>query len=247
MKNENSWQPSKFERTSDGRWRSTREEKSVTSRLVGDLSAAAYANAIKVHAKGRLADLGCGKVPLFGMYRDIVTDVVCVDWSDGLHGRTHVDTFADLNLPLDLGGESFDTVIASDVIEHLHTPQALFDTAAAALRKGGKLIVGVPFLYWIHEAPHDYHRYTRFALERMSRKAGLEPVVLASLAGAPEVLADTAAKALASSGWAAQLAYLFSKALLSFPPIRKLSAVTRESMPLGYLLVAEKVVGINRT
>jgi hypothetical protein len=126
------------------------------------------------------------------------------------------------------------------VIEHLHTPQVLFAGAARGLRSGGKLIVGVPFLYWVHEAPHDYHRYTRFALEKMTADAGLTVVSIAALAGAPEVIADLATKAVASRPRLARLVHLVSRALLTLPPIKKLSMATRESMPAGYVLVAQK-------
>jgi hypothetical protein len=146
----------------------------------------------------------------------------------------------DLNAPLNLEPESFHTVIATDVIEHLHTPQVLFSSAALALRNGGKLIIGVPFLYWIHEAPHDYHRYTRFALDKMTTDAGLVVVSLVALAGAPEVLADVATKALAARPRLASLVHWLSNVFLMLSPIKQLSIATRDSIPLGYVLVAQK-------
>lgn len=134
---------------------------------------------------------GCGVVPLYGLYRDYVSDVFC-----RLAGQHACAIYVDEQLVLEQG--NFDTVIASDLIEHLHTPQALFDSAARALRPGGKLIIGVPFFYWLHEIPHDYHRYTRFALERMTMKAGLSTIELSSYGGVTDVLSDLATKAVSS-------------------------------------------------
>ena len=240
MRNVEAWVQSKFERDANGRWRASRREVPVTSRLMVDLVAAAYADAIATHATGRLADLGCGKAPLYGMYRDKASAVVCVDWPGSLHGALHVDTFADLNAPLALDADSYDTIIATDVIEHLHTPEALFASAARALKSGGKLIVGVPFLYWVHEAPHDFHRYTRFALEKLTTDASLTVVSLAPFAGAPEVIADLTTKTLSGRRGLARIAYATTRALLSLGAVKKLSARTSETMPMGYILVAQK-------
>ncbi len=235
-----SWRPTKFEVTKRGQWRASRSNVPLTSRLMADLEAAAYSNAISKHAKGRLADLGCGNVPLFKMYHNLVSEVICVDWQSSLHQSKHVDIFADLNEPINIGDETFDTVIASDVIEHLHSPQALFNSAARALKPGGKLIIGVPFLYWIHEAPHDFHRYTEFSLERMSKLAGLQVIDLSAWGGAPEVLTDIATKALAPRPRVAKAFYCFSRLLLGLNIVKKLSTLTRATMPMGYLLVAAK-------
>jgi SAM-dependent methyltransferase len=240
MKNVDQWKPTKFEQTSKGIWRSNRKKVPARSRLIADRIAAVYAAAIHAHAKGRLVDLGCGDVPLYGIYRDYVGDVFCVDWPGSTHGAAYVDLFADLNEQLTLEEGSFDTVIASDVIEHLHTPQALFDSAARALRPGGKLIVGAPFLYWLHEVPHDYHRYTRFALERMAVKAGLNVVELSSYGGVTDVLSDLATKAVSTRPWIADSVYWLTRLMRALPPVEKLGLATRESMPMGYLLVAEK-------
>lgn len=240
MQNMKDWKETKFVRRKDGQWQASRTGVPVTSRLVADRAAEAYANAIALHANGRLVDLGCGNVPLFGMYRDVVDDIVCVDWQSGSHSSVHVDLFADLNAPLDLDESSFDTVIATDVIEHLHEPRALFSSAARALRGGGKLIIGVPFLYWIHEAPHDYHRYTKFALERMVRDAGLELIYLDAFGGPPEVLSDIAIKSFGRLRWLARLVYTITRPVVDFPPVRRWSKSMSATMPLGYVLVAQK-------
>jgi hypothetical protein len=66
-------------------------ELRIASRLVGSIVSELYPRLLKQHGKGRLLDHGCGKVPLYGMYRDLVTETVCIDWSAFLHGTEHVD------------------------------------------------------------------------------------------------------------------------------------------------------------
>lgn len=245
MKSAESWKPTKFiERRGD--WRANPDVVPPASRLITDRVARTYAEALGSHASGRLLDLGCGSVPLYGMYRDTITEAVCVDWGETRHDARHVDLFADLNEPLQLAPDSFDTVVATDVIEHLRRPQALFETAAQVLRPGGKLVLGAPFLYWIHEAPHDFQRLTRYALAALAAEHGLSVIRLAPYGGAPEVLADLSAKILGASRWfggrtaTARLFYHVGAGMLRARPLRALSAATREQMPLGYILVATK-------
>lgn len=240
MRNCEAWQPTKFEHKPAVGWVASRQHVPMTSRLITDVVAKAYSEAIAANAAGRLLDIGCGRVPLYGMYRDLVSEVVCVDWPQSHHGSEHVDYFCDLNEMFDVERGGFGTVIATDVLEHLHAPENLFSLASRALGPSGKLILGVPFLYWIHEAPFDYHRYTRFALEKMARDAGLEVVTVTPYGGAPEALSDMAVKSLASHRGLCRVAYAVTRTALRLPAVKRLSKATSETMPLGYVLVAQK-------
>jgi SAM-dependent methyltransferase len=139
---------------------------------------------------------------------------------------------------------SFDTILLTDVLEHLTEPAEAVREAARILRVGGKLIAGVPFFYWIHEEPHDYYRYTEFALRRFCQSSGLNVLDLQPYGGLPEVLCDLAAKGL-------ELLPRPLPALLrpfqtvaawldATWPARKLSGRSRWSFPLGYLVIAQK-------
>ena len=240
MQNSGDWKRSKFERTSDGSWRANRKEVPASSRLFADLIASSYADAISKHARGRLVDLGCGRVPLYEMYRDNVSEVICIDWPGSLHNSPHIDFRADLNKPLEMEPGSFNTAIATDVLEHLYAPATFFTSVSRILKPGGTLILGVPFLYWIHEQPHDFHRYTRYALQRLAIDAGLQVVSLAPFGGGPHVVLDMAAKIVSGYRPLASFVYAFAQLLLWMPLAQNAAAATRELMPSGYVLVAQK-------
>lgn len=38
------------------------------------------------------------------------------------------------------------------------------------------MILKVPFMWWVHEAPYDFYRYTRHGLEYMFKKAGFTDI-----------------------------------------------------------------------
>lgn len=245
MKDPNSWKPSKFV-LARGRLRSSRDtnEVSLSSRLVTDLTARWYQAHIAQHARGRLLDLGCGKIPLFEAYRDYVSENVCVDWGNSLHRNNHLDIECDLTQPLPFAAGEFDTIILSDVLEHIPEPQQLWQEMARVLSAQGRILMNVPFFYWLHEQPHDYYRYTAHALERFATLAGLKIAHLSALGGAPEVLADILAKNLVHVPLIGRpLAAVTQAATRSFvdtAPGRRISARTSQQFPLAYALVAEK-------
>ena len=195
MRNKAAWHPSKYV-VKNGVLRGSRDraEVSVGSRLFTDLIALVYERSLPTHARGRLLDLGCGKVPLYMAYREFVTENICVDWQNTLHKNEYLDHECDLTAALPFDDVSFDTIILSDVLEHIPQPELLWTEMARLLAPGGKLLMNVPFYYWLHEQPHDYYRYTEFGLRRFVDLAGLRLLELKSLGGAPEIMADIFAK-----------------------------------------------------
>jgi len=158
-----------------------------------DLIAESYQRVIPESASGALLDLGCGRVPLYGTYRDRAFTVTCVDWVNSPHDTGHIDVAADLNEALPLPSSSYETVILSDVLEHIARPWTVWSEISRIIKPGGRLIGNVPFMYWIHESPHDYHRYTEHALRRYASDNGFEAEVEV-IGGLLDVLADISAK-----------------------------------------------------
>jgi len=241
MKNSQHWRPSKYQMTRRG-LRASRdlEQVGAASRLVTDLLAPQYEQLLQAHARGRLLDLGCGGAPLYEVYQGLTSEVVCVDRSSSLHGLDYVDVEADLNGPLPFGEHEFDTVLSTDVLEHLEEPDNLFREAARVLKPDGKLLLATPFLYWIHEAPHDFGRYTSFMLERFCQKHGLEVLELRATGGSPEVLLDMVGRHLAWSDALTLGHARLASLALKLPGARWLSSHSQRWFPLGFILVARR-------
>jgi len=240
-----SWTPTKFERTSRGLRGSRDPSKlSATSRLSTDVQAAYWERNLAAHARGVLADLGCGTVPLYGEYRDLVTDTICIDWGNSKHRNVHLDYECDLTQRLPLGDASVDTIVLSCVLEHVPDPAAVWGDMHRVLRPGGKVLVCVPFLYPLHELPHDYYRYTEFGLRRLAETAGFEVVSLEAMGGAPEVVTNIAGKVLRRVPRIgmpiAVAAQGITSALLRTRVGKRMSRETSRNFPLSYFLVAQK-------
>jgi SAM-dependent methyltransferase len=205
-----------------------------------DRMAAPYENVIRRHASGRLLDCGCGDVPYYGFYRDLVTEVVCIDWTQSAHERTHVDQEVDLNGPLPFDDRRFDTVLLADVLEHIAKPWALMQEVGRVLSPGGKAIVMVPFLYGLHEQPHDYYRYTEFAVRKLCEDASMYLLELEAYGGLPDVLIDLMSKGLAGYKSLGNAFLTGARRLANTRPIERWRTKTKRWFPLGYCVVAIK-------
>ena len=98
-----------------------------------------------------------------------------MNWSNSPHDLK-ADIVANLNEALPIENQVADSVISLSVMEHLREPQLFLSEAHRILKPGGAIILQVPFMWWVHEAPHDYFRYTRYGLEYMFEKAGFSAI-----------------------------------------------------------------------
>ncbi len=245
MKNITTWTPTKFHyRNNLLTISKNTRELGVGSRLIAIRVTQMYNKYLRVYAKGALVDLGCGKVPLYEAYKEYVTENICVDWENTLHKNELLDHECDLNKPLPLPDARFDTIILSDVLEHIQQPELLWLEMYRVMRPGGNILLNVPFFYGIHEAPYDYFRYTEFALRHFCELAGFEVLELHSIGGSPEVLADFFAKNVSRIPlFGYFIADITQKVVLSLCkrwPVKNISERTKSYFPLGYFLVAKK-------
>lgn len=121
--------------------------------------------------KGVMYDLGCGEAPYKEYFLQFADSYTGVDWTKTLH-NSKADVVSDLNKKIELEDETADTIISLSVMEHLCEPQVFLNESYRILRPGGTMILQVPWQWWIHEAPHDYFRYTSYGLKYLFKKAG---------------------------------------------------------------------------
>jgi SAM-dependent methyltransferase len=237
MKNKELWKPAHIRKDASGHFIGGHME-----RIVG----AAYEPVIRSYAKGLLADVGCGSVPYYDFYRNLVTDNICLDWGREDGEVSYLDHTVDLNNEkIPLAADSVDTVLCTDVLEHIKKPEQLFSEMARILNRGGNLILTVPFMYWVHDAPYDYHRYTRHKLIDFCEQNQLKVVSLESFGGLPEIVYDLISKGFSFDLFPLKMPLLpiwRRIGMLLYPTrlIRGISSQSKELFPLGYILVAQK-------
>ena len=240
MKNIDKWQETKF-LSSKGKVAPNPKQVGAGSLYIANLIARLYTKIMPEHCSGRLLDLGCGFVPFYSYYKNFVQETYCVDWENSLHKNIYLDQSADLNRPLHLVQKDFDCILLSDVFEHILSPDTLWASIAKHIGPNGKVIINVPFFYWIHEAPHDYCRYTKFYFERKSEEFGFEILQLEAIGGLNDILVDLFTKTMASIPLvgkpSSRLFYLLFSLLSTSYIWKKMSKISSKKFPLGYVLV----------
>lgn len=241
MKNADLWKPTKFDYRGSKIYASDNQEYvGLRSKIMIQCVAEAYQHVIEQHAHGVLLDLGCGFAPLYGLYKKYSSSVTLVDWGNSLHQNQFLDFEMDLNKKLMFENNQFDTVLLTDVLEHIYEPKQLLAEIYRILKPDGKLILGVPFLYWIHEQPHDYYRYTEFALKKMIEDENFKIEYIDAYGGSPELILDIFAKHLSKFPLMQSLFVKFATTLLRFSFVKNFSTKSKSRFPLGYVLVGRK-------
>lgn len=70
---------------------------------------------------------------------------------------------------LEFEDNSFDYVFLLEVLEHIPEPTKALSEIHRCLKVGGKLFMSTPFVFGIHDAPHDYFRFTKYGLKYLTR------------------------------------------------------------------------------
>lgn len=130
--------------------------------------------------RGIVLDIGCGEKPYAYLFR--WNYYVGVDLPSNSIQSGVVDAYAS-GLALPFASEVFDTVICSEVLEHVPDPGQLFIEARRVLRRGGHLLLTTPQTWGLHEEPHDYFRYTKYGLRELAERAGMTVVRVAPTSG----------------------------------------------------------------
>jgi SAM-dependent methyltransferase len=240
MKYIEDWKPSKFIRTGK-RYKPNLRSIEIQSYYICHVYIDHYIRYIRDFSRGRLLDCGCGQVPYFEIYKDLVDEVICTDWQNSLHDNKYVDVYSDLNDRLNFDDGSFDTVLLTDVLEHIYKPEKLLLEINRVLKPGGRVIIAVPFLYRIHEEPHDYYRYTEFTLHRLCEDAGIKILKLEPYGGYLDVLFDTVNKVFIRKRFLLGMFIPFTSFVKKSFINRKISKAHQNKYPLGYILCGEKI------
>ena len=129
---------------------------------------------IRLHAAGVVLDIGCADKMIAGFLPQGCR-YIGLDYFETAHNwyGSRPDVYGDAqNLPVASG--KVDTVLLLDVLEHLPRPERCISEIARVLKPQGRLIMQVPFIYPIHDAPLDFQRWTRYGFEEMAKKQGFK-------------------------------------------------------------------------
>ncbi len=124
------------------------------------------------YAKGSMLDIGCGKSPYRRLFENNIESYT------GLDPRSSVADIKQDFYKAKIKPNSYDTVLSTQVLEHVPEPEEFIRKVYRILKKKGIVIITVPFVGSLHEEPYDYFRYTPYSLTYLFSKIGFKIVYI---------------------------------------------------------------------
>jgi SAM-dependent methyltransferase len=139
-------------------------------------------------AHGILLDIGCGSKPYRNIFAPFVEKHIGLEYSPESGYRKNAADFCGDAMILPLGDETVDTILCTEVLEHLPHPEKAIAEFARVLRPNGTIITTAPFFFPIHDA-WDFYRYTHDGIATMMKSNDLKIVKVEPLSGTAVTLA----------------------------------------------------------
>jgi len=208
-----------------------------------EIADAVAALAAALPAGVRILDAGAGEgqyAHYFARQRYCGVDLAV---GDAAWDYSRLNVLADLTaLPFRDG--AFDAAINVVTLEHLPEPGRALKEIARTLEPGGLLLLAAPHEWEVHQAPHDYFRYTRYGLRYLLEKAGFEPVEIRPVGGYFRLVARRLLNGLQFFTGGVRWLGFVPAAILLVPPaliLPFLDALDRErNFTAGYICTARK-------
>jgi SAM-dependent methyltransferase len=194
------------------------------------------------HATGACLDAGCGTMPFRRDLEAVVGEYHSLDVERRAPDVQFVADLRDMGM---IDDASYDTVLSSEVLEHIPEPERAIAEVFRILRPGGKFLLTVPFLVRLHEEPADYYRYTQHGLRFLLERAGFDVVDIAPTGSVMSFLGhQISTVAVCGTYHLPGIRHLvfWANALLCVFPCQLLDRLSGLShkFPLGYVVVAAK-------
>lgn len=107
-----------------------------------------------------ILDLGCGKKPYYRKF--IKGKLISAD----IEKSGRVDIICDSH-HIPLKKEKFDKVLCVNSFYYFSDPFRAMDEIHRVLKKDGKIVMQMPFIYPIHDAPVDKYRFTEYGIRNL--------------------------------------------------------------------------------
>lgn len=123
----------------------------------------------------RVLDAGAGEGRYASYFRNHRYCGVDLGIGDAAWNYGELDVIADL-AALPFPSACFDACLNIVTLEHLPDPGAALAEIARALKPGARILLAVPHEWEVHQAPHDYFRFTRYGIAELLEQAGFSTV-----------------------------------------------------------------------
>lgn len=144
---------------------------------------------IGIEAGGRVLDAGAGECGYKEFFKNQHYTAVDLCQGDITWDYSCIDAACNLET-LPFKDNTFDTIICTQVLEHVREPAAVLKEFQRVLKPGKKLYLSAPQGWGVHQPPHDYFRFTCYGLSYLLEKAGFQVLFVWPIGGYYQYLAN---------------------------------------------------------
>ena len=133
---------------------------------------------IKMHTdsiKGVMLDFGCGNKPYKNLFKVDKYIGLDIEKSGHDHKNEKIDFYYD-GKKIPFQDNYFDSIFSSEVFEHIPNINEILNELNRVLKKDGRILITVPFVWYEHECPYDYLRYTSFGIKHLLESKGFRTI-----------------------------------------------------------------------
>lgn len=191
---------------------------------------------------GKVIDIGCGEKPYSNLFKN--SEYAGIDFKTYSRNNTFSANKPDYyfginykkNYRLPFKSKGYNHSVSFQVLEHHAEPQMMISEMVRITKKNGYILLSVPFIGGLHEEPHDYFRYTPYALLYLFKKNNCDIVFLKKQGSLASTLSIIFMDGLINFANKNKVSYVVS--ILLFPFFLLISYL---SFPLDKLLKTDNV------
>lgn len=124
------------------------------------------------YVTGKTLDIGCGAKPYEKLCKSSEYIGLELDSEKNIAKKSADCFYNGVNIPFN--DTEFDSVMISQVLEHIFNPDRFLGEVNRVLNEKGILLVTVPFVWDEHEQPGDFARYSSFGIRNLLKRNGFE-------------------------------------------------------------------------
>ncbi len=138
----------------------------------------------KVPPKSMILDAGAGPCPYKHLFRH--ANYEATDFKDE-HGILNFTCSLE---KIPRKSKTYDSILCTEVLEHVENPSKVISEFNRILKKGGNLFLTVPQGWMLHQEPYNYFYFTKYGLESLLKKNKFRNIRIWKMGGYFWFLAD---------------------------------------------------------